>query len=221
MNALEALEAAGDATRAAEAAEYHKAERRYLGTPNAAIDELVAGWRAELTVEERVALAASLWQSDVHEARIAAAKLLLQARMRPDDEAWQLIESWLPELDAWSIADAVSKAAEKRLTADPARMEAVELWLQSENPWMRRAALIASLPLAKLNNLKPEQVYAREMAIGWLETMLPDRDWHIQKAIAGWLRDLSKHDPERVRLFMAEHSEDMRGFTRKDVANRL
>lgn len=221
MNAINALEAQGDPARAAEAAEYHKADRRYLGTPNAAIDELVAQWRADLGVEERVALASSLWHSNIHEARIAAAKLLLQARMRPDEAAWRLIESWLPELDAWSIADAVSKAAEKRLTAEPARMEAVELWLQSENPWMRRAALIAALPLAKLNNLKPEQVYAREMAIGWLETLLPDRDWHIQKTIAGWLRDLAKHDPDRVRQFMAEHSEDMRGFTRKDVANRL
>lgn len=219
MNAISALEAQGDPARAAEAAEYHKADRRYLGTPNAAIDALVAEWRADLGVEERVALASSLWHSNIHEARIAAAKLLLQARMRPDEAAWRLVQDWLPELDAWALADAASKAAEKRVMADLTRMDVAETWLSAENPWMRRAALIAVQPLAKKNFLK--DMDARERALEWLERLLPDKDFHVQEAISGWLRDLSKHDPERVRLFLAEHAEAMRGFTRKKAGQKL
>lgn len=221
MNALSELEAQGDPARAVEAAAYHKADRRYLGTPNAAIDELVANWRADLGVEERVALASSLWHSDVHEARLAAAKLLLQARMKPDEAAWRLIQHWLPELDAWTLADAVSKAAEKRLMSDLSRMEEAEAWLQSENPWMRRAALIAVQPLAKRNHLKEDELAAREKALDWAEMLLADKDFHVQEAISGWLRDLSKHDPERVRLFLAEHADAMRGFTRKKAGQKL
>lgn len=219
MNAIAALEAQGDAALAVEAAARHKADRRYLGTPNVAIDALVAEWRAELGVEERVALASSLWHSNIHEARIAAAKLLLQARMKPDEAAWRLVQDWLPELDAWALADAVSKAAEKRVMADLSRMDVAEAWLVSENPWMRRAALIAVLPLAKKTFLK--EMDARERALGWVETLLTDKDFHVQEAISGWLRDLSKHDAERVRLFLAEHAEAMRGFTRKKAGQKL
>ncbi|QUS35529.1 DNA alkylation repair protein [Falsirhodobacter algicola] len=218
MNAVEALRAQGNEDLAAAAAERHGGERTYLGTPNAAIDALVAEWRADLSVEERVALASSLWHSDVHEARIAAARLLLQARMRPDEPAWRLVQAWLPDLDVWAIADAVGKAAEKRVMADLDRLETVKDWTLSENPWMRRCALMATAPLAKKNHPKPAENAARDEVLDWIVDLLQDRDWHVQKAIAAWLRDLSRHDPDRLRSFLAEHSEAMRGFTRKDVA---
>lgn len=218
---LSSLESAGDPAKAAEAAEYHKADRRYLGTPMTTIDALVTEWRNELTLDERLTLASDLWDSDVHEARVAAAKLLVQARIRPDDRAWDLVQDWVQQLDSWAIADLVCKAAEKRITADPTRLDVVETWTSSENMWTRRAALVSTLYFAKLNNLKPAEVEARERVLGWLENALPDRDWFIQKAIVQWLRDLSKHDAERVRLFLAEHAEVMRGFTRKEAAQYL
>lgn len=221
MNAVEALRAGGDPARALEARERHGVDRDYLGTPLAAIDALVADWRAELSVEERVALASSLWHSNVHEARIAAARLLLQARMRPDEAAWRLVQDWIADLDAWAIADAVGKAAEKRVMADLSRLDTARGWLEAESAWSRRTALLATAPLAKKNHPKPDELAAREEVLDWIEALLPDRDWHVQKAIAAWLRDLARHDPERVRQFLAEHAEAMRGFTRKDVAKAL
>lgn len=221
MTPLDALRAEGSPDRAAEAAARHETDREYLGTPLPAIDALVAEWREELSVEERVALAGSLWHSNVHEARIAAARLLLQARLRPDEAAWRLVQDWIGQLDNWAIADAVGKAAEKRVMADLGRLEEVAQWLPSENAWARRSALIATNPLAKKNNTKPEEQDAREEVLDWMVDLLADRDWHVQKAIATWLRDLAKHDPERVRAFLAEHGEVMRGFTRKDVAKAV
>ena len=37
---------------------YHKAERVYFGVPNPAIDAAVRTWRADLSVEDRLARAA-------------------------------------------------------------------------------------------------------------------------------------------------------------------
>lgn len=76
--------------KAAEMKAYHNAPRTYLGLANPMIDSEVKAWRAQLSVPERVALADGLWQSNIHEARIAATKLLTQARLRPDAEAWRL-----------------------------------------------------------------------------------------------------------------------------------
>ncbi len=74
--ALAALEARADPLKAQEMAACHTARRRCLGVPVPQIEALVAGWRATATLDQRLALAAGHWDSDIHEARVAAAKLL-------------------------------------------------------------------------------------------------------------------------------------------------
>lgn len=218
---LQELEALADPVKAAEMLAYHKAPRRYLGVSVPQITDLANGWREGRTVEERVALADALWQTDIHEARVAAAKLLVQARLRPDDGAWALITSWVPQFDAWAIADHACDAGQRRLLADPSRVETVESWTTSDHMWSRRAALVITLPWAKMNFLKPQDVEIREQVLGWAASYVPDRDWFIQKAIGWWLRDLSKHDADRVRAFLAAHGEAMKGFARKEAMKYL
>ncbi|MFN3825643.1 MAG: DNA alkylation repair protein [Pseudorhodobacter sp.] len=219
--AIAAIAAEATPGKAAEMAAYHKAERRYLGTATPAIDALCKDWRAGLTLEARLDLAAGLWHSDIHEGRIAAAKLLTQARIRPDQAAWDLVCSWVPDFDAWAIADTACIAVQKRLVADPDRLDTVEGWTQSPLMWARRAALVATLPFARMNHPKPAETAARERALGWAESYLGDRDWFIQKAVAWWLRDLSKHDPERTRQFLAEHGEAMKAWARREAGQYL
>lgn len=219
--ALAALETEADAVKAAEMAAYHKAPRRYLGLTVPQVEAHVAGWRADLSVEDRVALAGGLWETDVHEARVAAAKLLTQARMRPDDGAWALIAAWAEGFDAWALADHACIAGQKRLVADPARLEQVEGWTHSPNMWTRRAALVMTLPWAKLNNPKAEDLAIRDRVLGWAEGYVPDRDWFIQKAVAWWLRDLSKRDPGRVRDFLAGPGTGLKAFARKEATQYL
>jgi len=220
--ALAALEAKGDPDRAAQMAAYHKAPRRYLGVPVPEIEELVDEWRKDATVEDRLALASALWDTDVHEARIGAAKLLTQARIRPDDEpAWRLIASWVPSFDAWAIADHASSAGGRRLVADPTRLDEVETWVGSDHMWTRRAALVMTLPWTRDRFPKPEDLAVRERVLGWCETLSPDRDWFIQKAIAWWLRDLSKKDPDRVRAWLDAHESGLAPFARKEAARQL
>lgn len=219
--ALAALEALADPERAAGAAAYHKAARRYLGVSVPQIADLTTGWREGMTPEARAALADALWQTDIHEARVAAAKLLTQARIRPDDAVWAVLLSWVPTFDAWAIADHACDAIERRLLADPSRLDTVEGWTRDPSMWVRRAALVATLPWTKMNFPKAEDIAIRERVLGWASGYAEDRDWFIQKAIAWWLRDLSKHDPERVRAFLAEHGAQLKPFARKEAGKYL
>ena len=57
--------------------------------------------------------------------------------------------------------------------------------------------------------------------LGWAAGMVDDREWFIQKAIAWWLRDLSKHDPDRVRAFLDSHGPRLKPFVRKEAATYL
>ena len=208
--------------RALEMRKYHKVERVYLGLANPQINDLAKAWRTTLDADERVALADSLWKTDIYEARLAAAKLLTQARIRPDDTpAWQLIASWTPDFDSWAIADHVCMAGQKRLVADPSRLDEVEAWITSDHMWTKRAALVSTLPWTKQNNPKPEEIEARERILGWIATLVPDHQWFIQKAIGWWLRELSKHDGERTTVFVAAHGDQMRPFAAKEALRFL
>jgi 3-methyladenine DNA glycosylase AlkD len=219
--ALDALRAHVEPGRAEGAAAYHKAEREYLGVPNPAINDLTKAWRRSLSVDERVVLADALWKTDIFEARLAAAKLLTQARLRPDEAAWRLIVSWVPDFDSWAIADHACMAGQKRLVADPRRVDEVEDWTGSAHMWTRRAALVITLPWTKQNNPKPDELAVRDRVLGWAAGYVDDPEWFIQKAVAWWLRDLSKHDPERTRAFLAAHGDRMKPFARREAGKYL
>lgn len=218
---LAELQALANPGKAAGMAAYHKADRPYLGLSNPEIDALTDAWRAALTLEDRLALASRLWQTNVHEARIAAAKLLTQARIRPDAAAWELIASWVPDFDAWAIADHASIAGQKRLVADPSRLGGVEGWVASPHLWTRRAALVMTLPWTKQNFPKEQDLAIRARVLGWCATLADDSDWFIQKAVAWWLRDLSKHDPIATREFLDRHGHRLKPLARKEAARHL
>lgn len=201
---------------------YHKAFRRYIGVPNPELDRLAKEWRPLMDVEARVALAAGLWDHASHEARILAAKLLTQARLRPSDRsAWDLIQTWIPQCDAWAIADHACMAGQKRLIWEPARIAQIEHWHRSEHMWTRRAALVITLPWTKQNHPKPQELEIREQVLGWAATYVDDHDWFIQKAVGWWLRDLSKHDPDRTRAFLDTYGARLKPFAAKEAALKL
>ena len=118
-------------------------------------------------------------------------------------------------------AFAETEAAKRRLVAQPSRLEVVEGWTRDPSMWVRRAALVAALPWAKLTHPDAAERASRERVLGWAESYVPDRDWFIQKAVAWWLRTLGAHDPERVRRFLDGPGQGLKSFARKDAARRL
>ena len=220
-DALAEITAHANETRAAEAKAYHKSKRTHLGVPNPILNDLTQKWRQALDADARVTLADALWITDIFEARIAAAKLLTQARIRPDDAAWARIASWVPQFDGWAIADHACMAGQRRLIADPTRLDEVEAWTTSDHIWTRRAALVMTLPWTKQNFPKPEEVAARERILGWAATYVTDQQWFIQKAVAWWVRELGKHDAPRARAFLNEHGDAMKPFAANEAGKYL
>ena len=105
-SALAQLQALADPAKAAEALAYHKVDRPYLGLRVPQIEELTSAWRADLSLEDRIQLASDLWDSNIHDARIAAAKLLTQARIKPEQDKRKLAEiGRLPAPPKYTSAD--------------------------------------------------------------------------------------------------------------------
>jgi 3-methyladenine DNA glycosylase AlkD len=220
--ALATLHAEADAERAAGMRAYHKRDRVYLGLTNGRVTQLATDWRRALTLPERINLAQGLWASDIYEARIAAAKLFLQVRIRPDDTpAWDCLTGFVPDFDSWAIADAVAQAGAKRLLADPSRLDEVERWTQSDRMWTRRAALVFTLCFTKSRHPKLAESEARDRILTWCTSYADDPEWFIQKAIAWWVRELSKKDPERAQTFLQAQGARLKPWARKEAGRHL
>lgn len=220
--ALAALTAEADVQEAAQMAGYHKVDRVYLGVRVPVIDAMARDWRQALSLEDRLALAAALWEMGIHETMVAGAKLLEQARIRPDDSgAWALISSWAPGFEGWAVSDHAAISGQKRLVADPSRVAELAPWVSDENPWTRRAALVMTLPWAKMNNPKAQDLEIREEVLGWAATLVADRNWFTQKAVAAWVRDLSRHDAGRARAFLEAHGAGLKSFAQKEAGRHL
>jgi len=200
---------------------YHKIDREYLGIANGPLDDLAKEWRRSLSVDERVSLADGLWQTNIYEARVVAAKLLTQARIKDDGAVWRLIASWVPDFDCWAIADHAMMAGQRRVTADSSRLDEVETWTTSDHMWTKRAALVITLPFNRTRDASDEERATRERVLNWAAGYVDDKQWFIQKAVAWWLRDLSKRDPERVKEFLKTYGEQMKNFARKEASKYL
>ena len=219
--ALEHLNKLADPTTVAGKAAYHKVDRPYIGTNNQILNDVGKEWRRALSLDQRIELAQGLWNTNIFEGRVMAAKLLTQARIRPDAAVWELITSWVDDFDSWAIADHACMAGQKRIIADPARLDHVETWITSEHMWRRRAAFVIALPYTKQNFPKPHEIAARERILGWAATLVEDHDWFIQKAIAWWVRDLSRHDLSRAQNFLDTYGDEMKSFARKEAARHM
>lgn len=221
QNALAHLDTLADPAKAASLAEYHGVDRPYLGIAPAVLDGLAKDWRGD-DLAARLELATGLWDSNIFEARLTATKLLTQARIRPDDTpAWDLLVGWLDDVDCVAIADQLAGAAAKRVVWDTSRLDQMDDWTTSDHVWTRRALLSFTQPWTKQNRSKLADEAVRDRVLGWAATLAEDHDPVIQRAIAWWLRDLSRHDVPRVQAFLEEHGERMTRSGRREAAQML
>lgn len=192
------------------------------GVPAADLDLLVRDWRATLDLETRISLADALWQTPLEEARVAAAKLLTQARIRPDDSAvWQRIADWGSDLNSRATADALAVAGQKRLVADPNRLDQMSNWATAPNPWVRRALFVMTLPWAAMRNPKPQDLDVQAQVIVWATALARDPSAVVQTALGAWVIGLTRHDPEQVQAFMTEHGAGLPRHIRDDITKTL
>ena len=117
-------------------------------------------------------------------------------------------------MDGWALEDSLCHVAWKCVLADKGLFEKIEEWTKDSNFWMRRAALVYTLPFAKPGR-DPER------SLSWASGYASDPEWFLQKAIGWWLRVLGEHNPERVILFLDAHWPQLKGVARKESTRKL
>jgi 3-methyladenine DNA glycosylase AlkD len=139
-----------------------------------------------------VMLAEACWSRGSREHQLVALFLLGGIKMKAF-ERWELGVKFLPQIDNWESCDQLCMALlGQALAEDPQYMDVLETWLQDENFWVRRAALVATVYLRRA---KYESDVAQDLdrrALAMAGSLLDDDEKYIRKAVDWTVREVLK-----------------------------
>ncbi|MEV4133059.1 DNA alkylation repair protein [Dactylosporangium sp. NPDC049742] len=197
---------------------YLKGTAQFRGTPMGAVRAAVNqvwhghGLRDE-PLSRSLTLAQRWFTHAMTEDKLAAVLLIaehLTSRLElrhADALAWPLEHGHISD---WNVCDwYATKALHAFLTADKqsqrSRAEAVASWANAPGLWQRRAAVVAFVKLAATSPAPFDGFTDLVIEACAANLVSSDRFAHTGP---GWvLRELSRHEPDRVETFVREHPE--------------
>lgn len=191
---------------------YHKSVREHWGIPVPECTRIVRELTRGLKEEELLSLAKDLWETNIYDPMLCATKVLSLTRLKPSKPLWSLLLNFLKQVDGWALEDQLAHAAWKCILANESLLDQLEKWTEHSSFWMRRAALVYTLPFAKKGR-DPERM------LKWASGYVSDPEWFIQKAIGWWLRVLGEHNPKRVLAFVEAHQ--LKGVAKREATRKL
>jgi len=157
-----------------------------------------------------------LWNLPHREEKYLAIDLALHYKRHIALEHLGLYESMLREgFMWWDLVDPIAVNLIGKLTRDHAQpMEpTLREWIQDDNIWVRRTAILAQLKLKEQTN--------GDMLFEFCRQRMHEKDFFIRKA-SGWaLREYSKSNPQAVMDFLREEKSNMPGLTYREASKVL
>lgn len=216
--ATTALTALGDPAAATSMAAYMKTDMPFHGVKKAGrttvLRDLVADFPLA-THGQYVATVDALWDQPGREEKylaiawarhwsrwIVPASLPLYERLVVDGAWWDFVDDVAPNLVGRVLLE---HRAELRPVLDE--------WVDDENLWRRRAAIIAQL--------KHKEDTDEEMLFAFCLRRAHEDEFFVRKAIGWALRQYARVDPEAVRTFVLDHRETWSGLTFREATKHL
>lgn len=113
-------------------------------------------------------------------------------------QVFERARRWLAanRCDNWALTDDLSiRVLAPLLVRLPRLVRSLERWGRSQNRWVRRAAAVALVPLARHGN-------ELDAAYRVATTLLADREDLVKKATGWLLREAGKTDPARLEAYL-------------------
>lgn len=195
---------------------------KVLGVRATGIKQVTAECWTEMknkTPDTSVKLAKELVKTKILEANQVAFLLLWQNKkalrlinIKDIEELGQNIDNWVT-VDSLSVMISGVAWRENQITD-----EDVLSWLNSENRWWRRTAVVSTVPL----NLKAKGGRGdTQRTLMICEKVIDDRYDMIVKALSWALRELSKSDRKAVENFMDQYQTRLANRVKKEVYTKL
>ena len=197
------LELVADEARAPEMSRYMRDQFEFIGVTSEArrqaMRAALVGY-AKPDAQELILLERELWNEPDREFQYVACDLLvkwnsvLPASFVTDDAEWFIThKSW------WDSVDSIRATVGALVLRHPELEETMFEWIESDNQWLVRSALI--------HQLTKKYFSSEDRLFALCARRASDKEFFIAKAVGWALRDYSHRNPQAVIKFVDEHPE--------------
>ncbi len=195
---------------------------KYLGVRTPDLRNLLKNWWIEMKnwpPEKIIDFAKQLVKTRIFECNQVAFELLWMNKTALRLLRLADLEELGKNMDNWATTDTFSVMISGWIWRENQINDSDVLnWLNSENLWWRRAAVVSTVPL-NLRARGGKGDAKRTLMI--CEKVVSDRDDMIVKALSWALRELSKSDRHAVEAFMEKYNNKLAGRVKREVSTKL
>jgi len=196
---------------------YMKNQFRFLGVRSAAVRKTIKPFLAAarpLDGDSIIKFVYACWDEPEREFQYIGTIFTrrfvdkLSASHLPDIEHFITTASWWDTVDslaAWTVGPLVA--------ANPELVKVMDTWIEDENMWLARTAIIHQLGYKENTDAGRLFRYA--------ELQAGHKDFFVRKAIGWALRQYARVDPDAVRSFVDEHEDELSGLSKREARKHL
>lgn len=209
----EQFEGARDAERARPMAKYMRDQFRFLGIPapkqRVLLREALKG-AARPTEGDLGELLGHLWELPEREYQYAGCSLISRYSKVCGARFVHTIRTLVTTKSWWDTVDSLAKhGAGPLVLRYPELASTMDAWVESENMWLRRTAILHQLGFKERTDSVRLFRYCTLPA--------SEQELFIRKAIGWALREYSKVDADAVKAFVAEHGAELSGLSKREA----
>ncbi|MBK9277552.1 MAG: DNA alkylation repair protein [Candidatus Obscuribacter sp.] len=157
----------------------------------------------------------ALWQLEHREEKYLAINYADSFKQYMIPQAVPLFERLVREGQWWDFVDPIASWLVGRtlLSHEESLRPVIETYVQDEDFWIRRTALLAHLGHKKMTN--------SEALFRYCTALAGEKEFFIRKAIGWALREYSKSEPEKVSRYLKKNADNLSPLSYKEGAKHL
>ena len=219
---IQDLKVFGNSDRISKIAKDHPTSMQVLGLKVPDQRKVIDDWRRKLShfsEIEWIELSIALINVDILECQQVAFEFLWKNKKALQSLNLDQIFALSKTLDNWVSVDMFCLCiAGYNWRTGKIQDDIIETWAKSENRWIRRSALVSTVPL----NLRARGGTGDvERTLRICKMLIADYDDMIVKAMSWALRELSKSDKKAVEEFLDENEGRLHPRVKREVYTKL
>jgi len=159
---------------------------------------------SSLPLEEQIKIWGSIWQQSTLHDSMTQAILFWEKNISKMDakEAWDSLIGWTDKIDNWAHSDGLSGLYSYLLEINPnILLPQLKKWNKSKNPWERRQSVVSLLHY----HTKRKKVLPYSTLIPFVENLLGDENYFVQKGVGWALRELDNAYHKETLVFLKKN----------------
>ncbi|MFP6807505.1 MAG: DNA alkylation repair protein [Pseudomonadales bacterium] len=128
------------------------------------------------------------------------------------------ITTWINRCDCWAYSDDLSKIYAQVVEDNPDWIIPLyNKWSTSSSPWKRRQSVVGLIEYAS----KRKSVLPFDELIGFVEALLADKDYYVQKGVGWTLREIYNVYPAQALEFIEHHIGELSALAFSSSTEKL